>query len=351
MDVTIKDQPELQGRRACGTSGPYRNASPQAFERPGSVMSNAAGHIGPRPRGLLGALLTTIPEADRRRTRLRSDAAIVAARERRRSARGGRSSSGAMPAGRYAHVVHKGGYEGLPGAWTALKKEWLPNSGHRMGGPSYELYLNDPMSYAEGGVADRNLHAAAVTAHRIDTCTGLPLNVTRRDVLLPATRTSMSRTSGARILDPGDSESVSRRSRRSTSSRSASSRPAVREGLAVVFIQLECAVGARDRPSTVSGPSTGSSVYCFTGPIGMIAPARTYSGIVARSTARSISRPPSMRSSVQKSNQRAARQIETAATSRPFRRPAPRGCRGPRETDRRARPPADRRDGAATARA
>ena len=51
-----------------------------------------------------------------------------------------------IPAGRYAARVHKGGYEGLPGAWTALKKEWLPKSGQRMSGPSYELYLNDPMS-------------------------------------------------------------------------------------------------------------------------------------------------------------------------------------------------------------
>ena len=49
-----------------------------------------------------------------------------------------------IPAGRYAHALHKGGYEGLPGDWAALKKDWLPTSGHRMGSPSYEVYLNDP---------------------------------------------------------------------------------------------------------------------------------------------------------------------------------------------------------------
>ena len=48
----------------------------------------------------------------------------------------------------------------------------------------------------------------------------------------------------------------------------------------------------------------------------MIAPARTWSGMVSRSTARSISRPPSTRSSVQKSNHAPLRQIEA-----PRRRP------------------------------
>ena len=51
-----------------------------------------------------------------------------------------------LPPGRYARTVHKGGYEGLPATWTALKSEWLATSGHKMGHPSYELYVNDPMT-------------------------------------------------------------------------------------------------------------------------------------------------------------------------------------------------------------
>jgi len=51
-----------------------------------------------------------------------------------------------IPAGRYAKAIHKGGYEGLPAAWAALKNEWLPKSGHKMGHPSYEIYLNNPMT-------------------------------------------------------------------------------------------------------------------------------------------------------------------------------------------------------------
>jgi effector-binding domain-containing protein len=27
-----------------------------------------------------------------------------------------------------------------------LKNEWLPKSGHKMGHPSYEIYLNNPMA-------------------------------------------------------------------------------------------------------------------------------------------------------------------------------------------------------------
>jgi AraC family transcriptional regulator len=50
------------------------------------------------------------------------------------------------PAGKYARTVHKGGYEGLPAAWQALKKEWLPANGYSKGSASYEIYVNDPMT-------------------------------------------------------------------------------------------------------------------------------------------------------------------------------------------------------------
>jgi len=51
-----------------------------------------------------------------------------------------------VPAGRFARTVHKGGYEGLPAVWNALKTEWLPTSGRTMGQPSYEIYVNNPMT-------------------------------------------------------------------------------------------------------------------------------------------------------------------------------------------------------------
>jgi AraC family transcriptional regulator len=48
-----------------------------------------------------------------------------------------------LPAGRYAHATHVGGYEGLPQAWQALR-DWLPGRGERWGaGPSYEHYVSD----------------------------------------------------------------------------------------------------------------------------------------------------------------------------------------------------------------
>ena len=133
MDVTIKDQPEL---RVAGVRhiGPYQEIG-RTFARVGSI---AGGHIGSGSR-MIGVFHDD-PESTPS-DRLRSDAAITLPAN-------APSPDGLVeqriPAGRYAHVVHKGGYEGLPGAWTALKKEWLPKSGHRMGGPSYEVYLNDP---------------------------------------------------------------------------------------------------------------------------------------------------------------------------------------------------------------
>ena len=49
------------------------------------------------------------------------------------------------PAGRYAVLVHRGPYEGLPEAYRVLGEEWYPNSGEsHIRRPPYELYLNDP---------------------------------------------------------------------------------------------------------------------------------------------------------------------------------------------------------------
>ncbi|MEZ4238753.1 MAG: GyrI-like domain-containing protein [Myxococcota bacterium] len=47
--------------------------------------------------------------------------------------------------GRYARASHIGPYSGLPAAWRALLREWLPASGHHHAdGPSYEVYVDDP---------------------------------------------------------------------------------------------------------------------------------------------------------------------------------------------------------------
>ena len=57
-----------------------------------------------------------------------------------------------VPAGDYARTVHQGSYEGLPATWNALKNEWLPSSGRRMGHPSYEVYVNNPMTTEKSGL-------------------------------------------------------------------------------------------------------------------------------------------------------------------------------------------------------
>ena len=135
MNVTIKDQPEL---RVAGIRhiGPYHEIG-RAFGKLGAI----AGPAMKPGMQMIGVYhddpATTPPE------KLRSDAAITLPG-------GAHAPNGLVeqrvPAGRYASVVHVGPYEGLPAAWAQLKNDWLPASGHAMGHPSYELYLNDPTS-------------------------------------------------------------------------------------------------------------------------------------------------------------------------------------------------------------
>jgi AraC family transcriptional regulator len=138
MQVEIKDQPELR----VGTVrhvGPY-NQIPQAFERLGSI-AGPAGLFG-QPGAIVLAIYHDDPETTPQDA-LRSDAGVVVPGpapmpeglvEQR------------IPAGRYASALHVGPYEKLGDAWARFMGEWLPASGHRMGtGPSYEIYLNDPM--------------------------------------------------------------------------------------------------------------------------------------------------------------------------------------------------------------
>jgi AraC family transcriptional regulator len=135
MEVSIVDQPEL---RIAGIRhiGPYQEIG-REFGRLGGLLK------GPPPHGSrMIAVYHDDPDVTAT-DHLRSDAALTLLPnvhgpdgliEQR------------IPAGRYAQTVHKGGYEGLPATWDALKKEWLPQSGHKMGHPSYEIYVNNPMT-------------------------------------------------------------------------------------------------------------------------------------------------------------------------------------------------------------
>jgi len=45
----------------------------------------------------------------------------------------------ALPAGQAAHLVHRGSYEGLPGAWQTLFA-WCTNEGLQLAGINWEIY-------------------------------------------------------------------------------------------------------------------------------------------------------------------------------------------------------------------
>ena len=135
MDVQIVNQPDL---RIAGIRhiGPYQEIG-REFGRLGGLLG------GPPPAGAQMIALFHDDPAVTPPDKLRSDAALTLP---------GQTPGPAglierhVPAGRYAKAVHKGSYEGLPAAWNALKTEWLPTSGHKMGGPSYEVYVNNPMT-------------------------------------------------------------------------------------------------------------------------------------------------------------------------------------------------------------
>ena len=135
MNVNVRNQPEL---RVAGIRhiGPYHEIG-RAFGRLGGMIG------GPPPTG---AQMIAVFHDDPDTTpadRLRSDAAMSLPQA-------AHTPNGLIeqriPAGRFASVVHKGSYEDLPKTWEKLKKEWLPANGHRAANPSYEIYLNNPMT-------------------------------------------------------------------------------------------------------------------------------------------------------------------------------------------------------------
>lgn len=137
MDATIVEQPDL---RVAGIRhiGPYMEIG-REFGRLGGMLKGAP------PAGTqMIALYHDDPDVTPS-DKLRSDAALTLP---------GHTPAPMglieqhVPKGRYAKTVHKGGYEGLPGAWKALK-EWATTQGHTMGHPGYEIYVNNPMTTAK----------------------------------------------------------------------------------------------------------------------------------------------------------------------------------------------------------
>jgi AraC family transcriptional regulator len=148
MNVEIETCP---ARRVAALShvGPY-NTIGVAFERLGAI-AGAAGLFA-QPGAQMIALYFDDPET------------VPAAQLR--SAAGVTVPAGIalppalhevlLPAGRWAHALHRGSYAGLGDAWQRLLGQWLPASGHRMAsGECFELYLNHPGQVSEDRLETR----------------------------------------------------------------------------------------------------------------------------------------------------------------------------------------------------
>ena len=138
MHVDIIEKPALRVA-TIRHIGPYMQIN-QAFEKLGQIAG---------PAGLLrqdGAAMVAIYHDDPDSTpadQLRSDAGVVVPdgvalptplTEQR------------LPGGSYACTLHVGPYERLGDVWQRLMGEWIPGSGKRVAGVSYERYLNMPGS-------------------------------------------------------------------------------------------------------------------------------------------------------------------------------------------------------------
>jgi AraC family transcriptional regulator len=137
MNVAIKDLPELR-LAAVRHIGPY-NRIAEAFQRLEQITADTT--LSRRPDREMLALYHDDPEAvpvDQ----LRSDAAFTVPNDVE-------LPSGVteirIPAGRYAFTTYVGPYTGLGDVWAQLMGGWLPQSGHRVAGPSFEIYRNTPL--------------------------------------------------------------------------------------------------------------------------------------------------------------------------------------------------------------
>ncbi len=135
MQADIVTQPSMRVA-AVRHLGPYTEIS-EAFERLGEIAGAAELFV---PGAIMLGLYHDDPQAVSPGD-LRSDAALTLA-DGVKAPTG--TSEITVPAGRYAKLVYKGPYSGLPNAWGQLM-DWMNQGGHAIGGPtSYELYRNDP---------------------------------------------------------------------------------------------------------------------------------------------------------------------------------------------------------------
>jgi AraC family transcriptional regulator len=141
MKVEIEQLPSLRVATVRHT-GPYHQIN-EAFARL-DALAGDGGLIG--PEAALLAIYHDDPETTPA-SELRADAALVIS-ARARLPRG--LGELRLPAGRYARARHQGSYRLLGDAWARLMGEWLPSSGHRVGGgAAYERYLNTPADVPE----------------------------------------------------------------------------------------------------------------------------------------------------------------------------------------------------------
>jgi AraC family transcriptional regulator len=138
MDVEVVNRPELH-LASVRHVGSYMLVK-EAFRRLNDIVT-AAG-LTNRDTLLIGIYHddpSSTPEE-----KLRSDAAITVPPNTKLPAD---LTALDIPAGRYAHAVHRGPYDGLGKLWNHLRNEWLPGSGEKAGdGMSYEVYRNTPMN-------------------------------------------------------------------------------------------------------------------------------------------------------------------------------------------------------------
>ena len=134
MDIVIVERPEL---RIAGIRhiGPYMDIG-REFGRLGGMLK------GPPPSGAQMVAVYYDDPSSTKADQLRSDAAITLPGH-------AQAPMGLIehrvPAGRFAMATHKGGYEGLPAAWNAVKA-WATQHGHAPANPGYEIYVNNPMT-------------------------------------------------------------------------------------------------------------------------------------------------------------------------------------------------------------
>ncbi|HZE08858.1 MAG TPA: GyrI-like domain-containing protein [Gemmatimonadaceae bacterium] len=138
MDVDVVERPKLH-LASVRHVGSYMRIN-EAFRRLDEIVTKA--RLSNRESKLVGIYHddpSTTPEE-----KLRADAAITVAPNTKLPPG---LNAVEIPAGRYAHAVHRGPYAGLGQVWNHLRNVWLPQSGEHLGdGMSYEVYRNTPMN-------------------------------------------------------------------------------------------------------------------------------------------------------------------------------------------------------------